>query len=147
MLGIGIQPAGLSSAGLGAIEATPELPIVTSGARFFDSDGDRLIDPSTGSFARQSANVQRVQLALATELGSSTADFNFGCVSVAKMDDTFEARAKNSALSALRFLIDAGEIEIISVTIEKLTSQRVNRLVKFKDLKTGAVETVQNRVL
>ena len=146
MLGIGHQPLGLSLAGLGGIEDADELPTQTSGARFIGPDGDRMIDPATGDFARMSDVQQRVLIALVTQLGSATVDFNMGTTRQTKMDDTFEARETNSALAALRSLIDNKEIEVISVVVTR-DGGRATRAVTFRNLSNGKEETIKNRVI
>jgi hypothetical protein len=147
MLGIGVQSAGISPAGIGEVEPIGDLPLVTSGARFLDTNGKPVIDPSTGDFAKMPEVVQRVQIALSTELASSTGDQSLGVSKITKMDETFEARSKNAALAALRKMTDAGEIEVTSCTVTRDSAQRATRTVKFIDLSTGTEQTVQNRVL
>ena len=141
MIGIGIQAAGLTMAGLGDIDPTPDQPLNVPGVLFIGPDQDYAIDPATGSLAKMGSTKQRGFLAVATELNSSCLQ-DFGVMDPTKVNGQFEAAMKNSVRAALRTMVTAGEIRIDDIVIERINSNRTQRTVYFTDLLTGKDDSV-----
>jgi hypothetical protein len=141
MIGIGIQGAGLTMAGIGDLDPTPDSPVNLPGVRYIGPDKDYAIDPATSSFAKMGSTKQRVFLAVSTGLNSSCLQ-DFGVLDPTKVNGQFESAMKNSVRAALRSMTNSGEIRIDDIVIERLNSNRTQRTVHFTDLLTNTKDSV-----
>ena len=154
MSGAGTQGGGLSPAGLGDPAEGDE----DNGKLFRDQySGEglsgRLIDQRTGrytfdSYGRilgMSTGQQKVLLAVKTDLGSSAvAELGNRLRSIQKIGVGFERELQDVYSQALARPINAGEVELISVTPQRVGTSGAFVLVRFRDLTTDTEYTVRN---
>lgn len=144
MIGLGLQPAGLTGAGTGAASPATPPPIPAQGAPFISSQGNYVIDPATNDIGRTTSARAAVLLALQTTLSTATADTGLGENKPTKVNQSFASDAVASTRRALQSLVDSGMIAITDVQVSVLshTPGAVSRTVYYTDLLTQAADKV-----
>lgn len=144
MIGIGIQPAGTTLAGLGAPEELIPLPTPLAGAPHLTLTGDYVIDSKSGDIGRDSSARHRVLLALRTVRKSSNADRNFGMTMPSVMTDTFESEVRAAVTLALTPCTSDGHVRVDNIyVVRSVGSQgRAKITVEFTDMWTQAQDKV-----
>lgn len=153
MSGAGLQPAGTSSAGIGApLAGNPQSGVVFQG-QDSASNGSRYIDPHTRDYVINSdgriagtPNVPHlVQFAITTERNSSAVrSIGQELRKLDRITPNFEKRVLSVLTDALQPLIDARLVEVVgfasfksSSTDKGVSSGRVYGRLLWRDLTTG----------
>jgi len=136
MIGVGLQPAGLTDAGTGAADAAGAPPLAGQGAPWIGSNGNYVIDPVTLDIGRTTSTRHRVMLALQTELGTATADTDLGERKPTKIGSSTATDAQDSIRRALQPLVDDGSISLDEVGVKILghAPGAVSRTINYTDL-------------
>jgi len=152
MAGAGLQPAGLSPAGVG----TPALSAIPGGVPLRDAVNNgslacRFIDPSTKQYAfdangrslGMTETRQLVQLAVQTSKGrSAVKELGNEMFTVDKIGDSFVQRVQNVYQNALADLVARRLIAIVSIDVTPNVNGSPTRafvLLKWQDLTTGSL--------
>lgn len=144
MPGFGNFAFGLSPYGLGTPATAALPPTGAAGCRYINpATGDYEIDPSTKQQAQMPSVRQRVLLAVATLLRSSTAVPGMGIQLPRKMGSSYEAEARNSVLLALRQLIQVERVvRVDAIYVKRGLGGRSLITISFTDLTTGISDKV-----
>lgn len=116
MLGLGIQPAGVTLSGIGQPTPVPALPSTARGARLIGFDGNPILDPINGGFLKADPLLMRAYLALRTTIGSAGANQQLGTKWPKKIDQRFDEALRVAVNTGLSALIASGELSLESVT-------------------------------
>lgn len=140
MIGIGIQAAGLTLAGLGDPEDTVTLPTPGRGSPFLSPSGDYQIDPRGGDIARETSARHRVMLALRTVRRSANADPGFGIGAPTVITERFDSEMTAAVTLALRPCTSDGSVRIDGIHIKRGVGSQGRAIVtvEFTDLHTMA---------
>jgi hypothetical protein len=140
MIGIGIQQAGLTGAGLGQATAAVVPPAPGQGAPFLTTAGDYVIDSTTGDIGRTTSVRHRVQLALGTDLASATADTSLGDQKPKKINQSSATDAQAGIQRALQTMVDDGSIRVDEIQVDVLRHSpgTVSRVIQYTDLSNQA---------
>jgi phage baseplate assembly protein W len=143
MASFGSSSFGVSPYGPGTVLAHPEPPNdPPSGVKFLNyltKDYERAAD---GSYRRMPTTRQRVQLAIGTEKGSSTALPNFGSEFPAKIDESYQSRSQAEAARCLDRVIKEQQIVLGQVTAEQTEIGRVEITIPY-ETSDGTAEEVK----
>jgi hypothetical protein len=152
MSGFGIQPAGLSPAGVG----TPATAPANSGFALrnaFDGSaaGSRKLDPATNQYAidsygrvtGMSSAQQLVQLAIKTDKGSSAVrKLGNELYKIDRITDNFNRRVNDVITNALTDLVNRKLIAITSIEAQQVQGSRAFIIIKWTDLSTNTEEQI-----
>lgn len=153
MAGVGLQPAGLTPAGVG----TPALAPFTAGTVQRSavnglSTGARSIDPKTkqyvfdanGRVTGMTSTQQLVQLAVSTTLGSSAVrTLGQSLAKIDRITSNFTRRITDVYTLALGDLVARRLIAIKSIDVQQVQGSRAFVLIKWADLSTGSEEVIK----
>ena len=141
MIGIGIQPAGVTLGGLGSPEETTPLPKPESGAPHINISGNYVIAPN-GDVARDRSARHRVLLCVRTIRKSATADPKLGISIPQKIGTSFDSEMRKAIDIALTPCTSDGSVRVDDVKIENRGGGRVYVTISFTDLLTMAQDEV-----
>lgn len=143
MAAFGTSSFGVSPYGAGTTVAHPEPPRdPPSGVKFLDHRTRDYARNADGSYQRMPTTRQRVQLAVMTEQGSSTALPEFGSKFPDKIDENYEAASQSEAARCLAALITEQQIVLGSVTVEQTETGRVEITIPY-DTSDGTPDEVR----
>jgi hypothetical protein len=144
MAGFGTMSAGLGPFGLGSPASASLPPEGAAGCRWINPvTRSYEQDEDTRQFKQMPSVRQRVYLAIATLLGSSSTLTTQGIRLPQKMGDSYEGEVKAAVALALRQMTDIEKVlRIDGVTVLKGRGQRSRTTVSFTDLTTGKADRV-----
>ena len=153
MAGAGLQPAGLSPAGVGT--STPSAPNagvplhdpntlgVSLSGRYIDPQLRQYVFDANGRTYGMTEARQLVHMAVNTTLGrSATKDLGHEMYKVDRITDSFEQRVQNVYTNALADLVNRKLIAIVSIEVTRNPNSSPSRafvLLKYQDLTTGSL--------
>jgi hypothetical protein len=141
-MGFGTSTAGLCPVGLYDVTEPTAPPKPSEFSRFLGTDGQYVIDGVSGGFARMPRLKQRIVLAVATVLGSSTVQPDWGLKIPAKMTATFDAQVAVAIRKALRRLTDVERLMLITDIRVERDTWRARATVVYVDLSDGQTSEV-----
>jgi hypothetical protein len=155
MAGIGVQPAGVSPAGLG----TPNEAADRGGRLFRDAKtgkslSGRYIDPRTrryvldanGRTMGMTAAQQGVHFAVATDLGKSAVrEIGNRLKSVKTIGVNYQRQIESVITDALSRLIQSGLVKLESVESKRVGQSGAYLHIRWRDLSTGELRTTDVR--
>lgn len=139
--GFGTSGAGTSDLGYGtATAAVVPAPAPESFSRKFDpATGDYVINETGDGYETVSTLAQQVTMALATPYGSMATNPTFGFRKPAKLGDDYEREVE---VEVRRCLGHLANLEVLSVrTTRNVSSQRIDCVVQFRDIRSGRVDS------
>jgi hypothetical protein len=145
--GFGSQPFGSSPYGIGTpAVATPAGGSVLRNAQTGASEGSRFLNPATRDYAIDAngrtlglGNVRAlVEIALSTTSGTSAMQaLGHTLRSIARIDNNFEYRVRDTIAASVAHLTDRSIIQLTATTIEDRGRGRRLIRVFWRDLTTG----------
>lgn len=125
MIGLGLAPLGTAPLGLGVPDVAADRAVVTSqfatvAPRMDPLTGFIVLDAS-GSPELANGKEQRILIALKTRLGTSVLAWLGSTLSkIDRITENHTKRVDTAIRSALAFMVDAGEIEIRRVDVQRV---------------------------
>ena len=139
MTGAGTLPAGAGYAGGAELPPTADRPGSSPGVAFVDQSGDYQVN-GTGDVVKTTPTRQRALNLLRIALGSATLQATLGLYLPTAIDQTWEAKMRQSVARALSPMVDDATIRIDRIDLERPLPSRAGITVTYTVLATGEAE-------